>query len=695
MTISFDNSDLSSLDSLAETATGLGVTVEALISASRQRVQAALTGQSGSLPDSWRKLIFAAGSGITVSSAAGIPAEISASRIAAYQRTACRQLIADPDADPRQQSLLSATETDYLLNGLAGRRRDLGDRRAHQLFEQQVRLRPDAIAATAGDHDLSYAELNRRANRLAHQLVTDGLRPEDVVAVITERTLDWLTAVLAVFKAGGAYLPIEPGFPDARIARMLDRSDCRTVLTGETIAAVVRTVGPDHDLDLAIGPDRLAYIYFTSGSTGEPKGAMCEHAGMLNHLLAKIDDCEISARSVVAQTAPQSFDISLWQLISALLVGGRTVLIDQPTILDVSRFVDTVITERVGVLQLVPSYLDTVLESLEQRPRPLPDLRCLSVTGEALPPGLVRRWFGRFPDVPMLNAYGLTETSDDTNHELLRRPPADDRVPVGRLIGGVRAYLVDDCDQLVPFGAQGEIVFSGVCVGRGYINDPERTARVFGPDPHYPGSRRYRSGDIGRWRPDGKLEFLGRRDAQVKIRGFRVEIGEIEQRLAGVPGIDQVAVVVIKTPSPHLVAFYTGAPGLDGLDDRLRRDLPAYMIPQSFQRRERLPLTPNGKIDRRELTASAVQLQSESATADPPRTAAEGLVAKAWSNVLGIDPQLIGRHDHFFDRGGTSLSAVKLAIALDCTVTIKDITRHPVLADLAGLLPSDLSTSEK
>ncbi len=310
-----------------------------------------------------------------------------AARIAGYHLTALELIVADPDAEHRRQSLLSAEELHFQLEGLAGPRRELPDRRVHELFEQQVEAHPDAVAAVCGDRS-DLRELNARANRLARALLARGLGREGVVAVVTERNLDWLAAVLAVFKAGGVYLPIEPHFPADRLRAMLTRAGCGLVLTepGSTttldqaltslpetqmlfIEAAYEEDHADDNLGIDIAPDQLAYIYFTSGSTGEPKGAMCEHAGMLNHLFAKIDDLEIGAGQVVAQTAPQCFDISLWQLVSAVLVGGRTLLMEQEVIFDVQRFVDTIVDGRVNVMQVVPSYLEVVLSYLEQHPR--------------------------------------------------------------------------------------------------------------------------------------------------------------------------------------------------------------------------------------------------------------------------------------------------------------------------------------
>jgi len=564
----------------------------------------------------------------------------------------------------------------------AGPRRALPDRRAHELFEIQARDRPDAIAAVHGDRQLTYRQLNARANQLARALVARGVTHEAVVGVLTERNLDWLTAVLAVFKAGGAYLPIEPHFPTERIAKMVSRAGAKLVLTQPLIEAAYDEGHAASDLGIAVARDQLAYIYFTSGSTGEPKGAMCEHLGFLNHLLAKIDDLNIVEGTVVAQTAPQCFDISLWQLISALLVGGRTLIVEQETILDAQRFLDTMGAGRVNVVQVVPSYLEVLVTNLAQRPRELGALRYVVATGEALKKELVERWFAALPRIKLVNAYGLTETSDDTNHEIMDRPPEGERVPLGRPIHNVRIDVVDEQLSPVALGEAGEIVFSGVCVGRGYINDPERTRSAFLPDPHRPGGRLYRSGDYGRWLPDGKLEFLGRRDSQVKISGFRIEIGEIESALVRLPGVRDGAVVV---SNKQLIAFYSGAEPLDAnaLRKRLGEKLPAYMVPAAFHWRDTLPLTDNGKTDRKALAAA---LEGAEHNGESPNTATEGRLAAAWSDVLGIARDQIGRRDNFFGLGGTSLSALKLVIALDRAVTFKDVTEHPSLADLAALL---------
>ncbi|GAB3896670.1 hypothetical protein GCM10029964_078340 [Kibdelosporangium lantanae] len=595
-----------------------------------------------------------------------------------------------------RENLLSDEESAFLLDGLAGPVRHLPDRGFHELFEDRVRQHPDAVAAVHGERSWTYDELNRRANRIAWKLRDTGLRDEDVVAVVAERTLDWVAAIIGVLKAGGGYLPVEPQFPAERIATMLRRSGCRRMLTTRESRPDVGPVetflvedldGPDHNPGIPVAAGQLAYIYFTSGSTGAPKGAMCEHAGLLNHLHAKIEDLGLDAASVVAQTAPQCFDISLWQVAAPLLTGGRTHIVGPEVLLDPGRFARTLVSGGVTVTQLVPSYLDVFLTHVEREPVALPALRCVSATGEALKAATARRWFDAFPDIALVNAYGLTETSDDTNHEILHQAPEGRSVALGRPVRNVRVYVVDENLALVPFGAPGEILFSGVCVGRGYVNDPERTRAAFLTDPWRPDTRVYRSGDFGRWLPDGRLEFLGRRDSQVKVRGFRIETGEIEQHLVRIPDVRDAAVVVAGT---GLVGFYTGsdlAPA--AVQDALAKVLPGYMVPDHLRRLPGMPLTANGKIDRGALVRTARESTMDTAaTADdePPRDQHERRIAELWAEVLQVPVARIRRASNFFELGGTSLAAIRLAIALDRRISVRDLVRTPVLADLAGSL---------
>jgi amino acid adenylation domain-containing protein len=632
-------------------------------------------------------------------------------RVAGYHRAALQAMAADPDQRHDDAELLDPRERRHLLEDMNGERKPLPGPLFVELFEEQVARRADEIAASHADTDWSYAELNRRANQIARWLRAGGLRDEDVVAVVMERNLDWLAATLGVLKAGGVYLPVRPDFPAERVATQLRRSRCRFAVTepgsertlreayqhldepGAALLVADAYLGSDPgNLGLTVRPDQLAYIYFTSGSTGAPKGAMCEHAGMLNHLYMKVEDLQLSTGDTVTQTASQCFDISLWQLLAPLLVGGRTMIIDVADQLDVTRFLDRVDNGGIEVIQIVPAYLDVMLSHLERDRRRLGDLRAVSVTGEALKRVLIARWFALYPDIVMVNAYGATEVSDDTMHAVLTGLPERELaiVPVGRTLRNVNTYIVDERLRLVPLGAPGEIVFSGVCVGRGYINDPQRSAHAFTTDPYRPGERLYRTGDFGRWVPEGTIEFLGRRDEQVKIRGYRIEIGEIESRLLRMPGVREAAVVITgeSDQTKQLVAFYTGGAGIQPADlhDFLAAALPEYMLPSYFHRLEALPLNENGKVNKKELIGSAATLGRDAAAYVPPGTPTERRLATAWAEVLNILVGRIGRDDDFFRLGGTSLAAVRLVVKLDRQVSLRQLVAHPRLADLAASL---------
>jgi amino acid adenylation domain-containing protein len=701
---------------LAVLATQEGVPVEQVWLAARAKVAATVSCVPELVEgaDTWRALIARVGEPTLAAQVESAWRDslrlelVDPERLGGYLLTALARLAGEPDAPHHRASLLGEQETAELVAAASGPVRPLPDRRFHELFEERVKRHPEAVAAVQGPRSWTYDEVNRRANRIAWALRAEGLQSEDVVAVVTERTLEWLVAVIAVFKAGGCYLPLEPRFPAGRVGAVLDRSACRHVLAEPGAAGLEQALadrpgvrlrlvgelldaeGPEHDLGIAVSADQLAYIYFTSGSTGEPKGAMCEHGGFLNHLHAKIEDMGLAENGVLAQTAPQCFDISLWQLLAALLVGGRTVLVEQEVLLDVDRFIDTLDEQKVELAQLVPTYLDVFLTTFAERPRPLPSLRTMAVTGEALKKELTQRWFALFPDTPLVDCYGTTEASDDTNHGIMHAVPEQRAVPLGTVIRNIRVYVVDEWLRLVPRGAQGEIVFAGICVGRGYVNDPERTAAAYAYDPLYPEDRLYRTGDYGRLMPDGRLEYLGRRDSQVKISGFRIEIGEIENRLLQVPGVQDGAVVIARgAGEPQLVAYYTGneAPDAGQVETQLGASLPFYMVPRRLYRVERLPLSDNGKINRRELTARA---EAETGPAgveiEPAATETERHVVRLWSQLLKVPEERIGRGSHFIELGGTSLAAIRLSNALDRAVTVGDLWRTSTVAEVAELI---------
>ncbi len=628
-----------------------------------------------------------------------------ARRLVGYYRRAFEIALADLDAAHHRATLLSAEEIRLQIHGLAGPRRELPAEMFVEQFEQRVRTHPDRLAAAHNDRSWTYAELNERANRIAHTLIDRGLTAEHVVAVVMERNLDWLAAALGVFKAGGVYLPVQPAFPAERIATQLERSGCRLVLSeaGSTATLEAAVAGLDRSAEIVyaadayrhergedpgvpIGPGQLAYIYFTSGSTGAPKGAMCEHAGMLNHLYIKIEDMELTEHDVVTQTASQCFDISLWQFAAPWLSGGSVRIVDTDVQLDVDRFLDELLAAGVRVAQLVPSYFEILLTRLEQSHRDLGRLRSISVTGEALKYDLVRRWFAAYPQINLVNAYGATEVSDDTMHEVLTGLPERGFVTVGRSLRNVNTYILDENLALVPLGSPGEIAFSGVAVGRGYINDEERTRQAFVTDPLRPNDRMYRTGDFGRWLPEGRIEFLGRRDQQVKIRGFRIEIGEIENKMLAMPGVRDAAVVL--DGGRNLVAFYAAAEAVEAgaVRDHLAQWLPEYMVPSYVHRLDTLPLNENGKVDKKVLTMLAGTLGHGGGTYVAPATDTERRLATAWAEALNVPVERIGRHDDFFALGGTSLAAVRLVVKLDRRLSLRQLTQHPVLSALAAVV---------
>jgi len=625
-----------------------------------------------------------------------------AERVGGYLAAALQAMAADPDAPHSRADLLSEAERHHQLAELNGPDREIPDVPFHEVFAARVREHPDRLAAICGEREWTYADLDAAANRVAHTLLADGLRPGGTVCVAAERGLPWMAAIVGVFKAGGVYLPVEAEWPAARVAELIGRSGARHVVTEpgshparelcpdaswRVAAEIVDDAGIRHDdPGVAVAKGDAAYIYFTSGSTGRPKGATIEHLGMLNHLYAKIDDLRIGARDVVVQSTQSSFDISLWQLIAGLLVGARTVIIPKREALDVPRFLDVLRERGATVVQVVPSYLDVMIAHAAARPRPAGPLREVSVTGEAITRPLIARWFEQFPGVRLINAYGATEVSDDATHEIFSAPPPDDVVPVGRALNNVLVSVLGPGDRLVPLGSPGEITFSGMCVGRGYINDPERTAAAFQEDPHRPGVRMYRTGDFGRFLPDGKLGFHGRRDEQVKVHGIRIELGEVESRLLEHPAVRGGSVVAVPTAGlgKELVGFYVdggGDGGLtpDALREHLARVLPAGYVPGRLCRLDALPLTPNGKVDKRALINRA----AEAAADDPPATAAERRIAQAWAKVLGTPQDRIGRGDRFFVLGGSSLGALRMVAALEGTVALADVLRDPTLAELA------------
>ncbi|WP_437913629.1 amino acid adenylation domain-containing protein [Sorangium sp. So ce302] len=606
-----------------------------------------------------------------------------AARLLGHLRTLLEGMAAHPGARLGDLPLLTPAERDQALlawNTTRTGERDLSSYAAR--FEAQAARTPDAVAVSCGDRRLTYAELDQAANRVAHALIARGVGPEERVSIIDDRGIELLTMILAVFKAGGAYVPLEPAYPAERVARLLTSSEPRVVLTRDrhrddleralsllhgprrpavlTIEDALCTASSDGAPEERGGPDHLAYVIYTSGSTGVPKGAMVERRGMLNNMLSKLPRLGLTAGDVIAQTASPCFDISVWQLLTALLFGGVVDVVPDEIARDPGRLLEHVERRGITVIEVVPSVLQGMLDAAREAPAPaLERLRWILPTGEALPAALAREWLRRYPAVALMNAYGPAECSDDVALHPLTTPPAahEAQVPVGRPVDGLRLYVLDHLLAPLPVGVCGELYVGGIGVGRGYLGDPRRTAEAFLPDPfsREPGRRLYRTGDLGRYRPDGAIEFAGRRDHQVKIRGFRIELGEIEARLVEHAAV-QEAVVLVREDRPgakRLVAYVTPSdPALSAEDLRawLAARIPGYMVPPSFVFLSALPRTPNGKVNRRALPAPG---SGDAPGHVPPRTATEEQLAGIWAEVLGVERPSV--EDSFFDLGGHSL----------------------------------------
>jgi amino acid adenylation domain-containing protein len=618
--------------------------------------------------------------------------------------------------------LMGEQERAFLLDGCNQSEHAYPLERSYiELFEAQVSAHPQRIAASCLDQQWTYDELNRRSNGLGHALIAAGVGLDQPVALLAERSLDLLGMIIGSFKAGAGYLPLDPGLPSQRLSRIIDLSRtpllvcteaCREqaieLLDGVDCQLLVWEEVPARGENPGIysGPDNLAYVIYTSGSTGLPKGVMVEQRGMLNNQLSKVPYLQLSATDVIAQTASQSFDISVWQFLAAPLFGARVGIVPNSIAHDPQGLLAHVQAHGISVLESVPSLIQGMLA---QDRISLEGLRWMLPTGEAMPPELAHQWLVRYPDIGLVNAYGPAECSDDV--AFFRVDPASTRgtyLPIGTPTDNNRLYVVDGALELVPQGAVGELCVAGTGVGRGYVSDPLRTAQVFVPNPFgAPGERLYRTGDLARRRSDGVLEYVGRIDHQVKIRGYRIELGEIEARLHEQPHVRDAAVGVQEgVNGKHLVGYLVAADEtlnpserLDRIKQRLRAELPEYMVPLHWLWLERLPLNANGKLDRKALPELEIgQLHSQDYLA--PRNELENTLAAIWAEVLKVER--VGVQDNFFELGGHSLLATQIASRVQKTlqrdVPLRAMFECSTVAQLAeyieGLAANEISAEK-
>jgi amino acid adenylation domain-containing protein len=626
-----------------------------------------------------------------------------------------RSAVADADQPISDLPLLDPAERRRLLyewndTGAPTRKTTL-----HTLIAEQASRTPDAIAVVAGDRQLSYGALDRRANQLAHLLRAQGVGPEARVGVYLDRSIEMVVALLAVLKAGGAYLPLDPSHPRDRLRFTLEDAQATVLLTQQHLReelaggatqiialdgdAARISAQPEHDPAAEVGLDQLAYLIYTSGSTGRPKGVQIEHRALVNFLQAMRRQLVVHAGDTFLALTTISFDIAALELWLPLTIGARTLIVDRETALDGAALAAALTTLRPTIVQATPATWRMLIAAGWQG---RPDLKALC-GGEALPADLARELLLRCGI--LWNMYGPTEATVWATFDLVEEV---DRpiVPIGRPIDNLRAYILDGQQRPVPIGVPGELYIGGAGVARGYWNRPELTAERFIPNPFLkdedarirldpPSLILYKTGDLARWLPDGTIEFLGRNDHQVKLRGFRIELGEIEAALLAHAALKSCVVIGREDSSPasgrpdqRLVAYLVPAPGAaldqEALRAALRTTLPDYMIPSHFITLDALPLTPNGKIDRRALPAPTVAPGERVIV--PPQTPFEEIVAEVWSEVLTVDP--ISIHDNFFSLGGHSLLATQVMWRIrerfDLTLPVRVIFQQPTIAGLAS-----------
>ncbi|MDB4951422.1 MAG: putative non ribosomal peptide synthetase protein, partial [Gemmatimonadetes bacterium] len=624
-----------------------------------------------------------------------------------YLRRVLREMAADEGRPVERLALLSADERSRVLEEWNGTDAPYpADACVHELFERQVERTPRATALVAeGRAPLTYAELNARANRLAHHLHALGVGPDVRVGLCVERSPEMVVGVLAVLKAGGAYVPLDPEYPAERLEYMLADAAPAVLLTQRSLAGLfaasrVPRVRIDADGDDwaraaetdpargALTPDHLAYVIYTSGSTGRPKGVMNQHRALVNRLAWGRRAWEIGPGDALLCKTSLSFDGSVREILLPLMAGGRVVVARAGGHRDPSYLLEVIGREGITTVNLVPSLLQVLLDApgVEN----LHGLRRVLCGGEALPGALLERFHAALPGVELHNLYGPSEAATAVTSPRCRVEPGRAGVPIGGPSPNARAYVLDGAGEPVPVGVAGELYVGGVPVARGYLCRAALTAERFVPDAFggEPGARLYRTGDVVRWLADGRLDFVGRDDAQVKVRGFRVEPGEIEARLREHAGVRE-AVVLVREDVPgdrRLVAYCAadGAVEVDSLRAYLAERLPEYMVPAAYVRLAALPLTPSGKLDRGALPAPEGEAYV-SPGYEPPANETEEALAAIWAEVLRVDR--VGRRDDFFDLGGHSLLAVQVVSrvrqALGVELPLGEVFARPVLQDLA------------
>jgi amino acid adenylation domain-containing protein len=602
-----------------------------------------------------------------------------------------------------------------------------GDTTIQCLFEEQAAKTPDHIAVVApaagtpGERKLtgsqrsfgsvSYEELNRQASRLAALLREKGVKPDTIVAIMVERSLEMIVGILGILKAGGAYLPIEPGYPEARINYMLADSCAHLFLTARSLVEKVEKVRKlesetviledlsrgSHPLSPHLIPSSLAYVIYTSGTTGRPKGALIEHRNVVRLMFNDEFQFDFGSTDTWTMFHSYCFDFSVWEMYGALLYGGKLVLISVETAREPAKFLDILRDQKVTVLNQTPSAFYSLMNAEQESQTGELAVRYVIFGGEALNPLRLKEWSEKHPGIKLINMFGITETTVHVTYKEI----GDDEIQsnignIGRAIPTLKAFIMDDNLNLLPIGVPGELCVGGEGLGRGYLNRIKLTVEKFVENPLQPGERLYRSGDLARLLSNGEMEYLGRIDQQVKIRGYRIELAEIESQLLKHEKVNE-AVVTVKADewgNQYLCAYVVpvngGAPGkaedlnMSELREYLGKMLPDYMIPYHYKQLEQIPLTANGKVDRKALLTMDTAKIGTGTAYVPLRNEVEMRIAEVWKEVLKHDR--IGRDDNFFDLGGNSLNIIhvtnKLNRVFGMEIPVVSIFEYPTIGTL-------------
>ncbi|WP_434756702.1 amino acid adenylation domain-containing protein [Paenibacillus amylolyticus] len=575
------------------------------------------------------------------------------------------------------------------------------DKTIHELFEEQAERTPEHVAVVFEGQQLTYQELNRKANQLARTLYGKGIQQDQLIGIITERSLDMVVGILAILKAGGAYVPIDPEYPEDRVKYMLEDSGVHVLLLQRHIQERISFKGEtinfdeldayhedDSNLGVTVCPTGLAYVIYTSGTTGKPKGTCIEHKNVVRLLFNSQNRFDFKPSDTWTLFHSFCFDFSVWEMYGALLYGGKLVIVPQMTARSPQQFLQLLRNEQVTILNQTPTYFYHLLqEELTSHGESL-NLRKVIFGGEALNPTLLKNWRGKYPFIQLINMYGITETTVHVTYkEITEMEIQAGKSNIGKPIPTLQAYILNTHQQLQPVGVQGELYVAGEGLARGYLNRPELTAEKFVEYASITKGKMYRTGDAARWLPDGNIEYLGRIDHQVKIRGYRIELGEVETAILKIETIQEAVVIAPEHEdgSKQLCAYWKGSGALSAKEIRsaLAHEIPDYMIPSYYVQLEHIPLTSNGKIDRKALPSPQERVD-QAAEYMAPQSPVEQVIISAWEAVLGV--QRISRSDHFFELGGDSIKCIQVASRLlqsGYKVEMKHFFVYPTVAELS------------